>query len=115
MSIAQIMTIPMTIERAGHGPDRYGNAGIDWTNMTTTQVVGWYDANVKRFMHEDLKNRDSVDSDGIVYLPAGTDILGTDRLVINGQRYEVFGVPAIIQTPTYGVHHVECRVKVFHG
>ena len=113
--LEQLMTMPMTIERAGSAKDRYGNANIDWTNPTSTPVLGWYDANVKRFQHEDGRVRDEAASDGIVYLPAGTDVLSTDRLLIGTDRYEVFGVPAVIQRPGWGVHHVEIRVKRFLG
>ncbi len=114
MSLDQILNIPMVIQRAGSTKDRYGNSNIDWSHPVSTPVVGWLDTN-QRKMQEDGKDRDQTESDGNAFLPPGTDILGTDRLVINGSTYQVFGIPAPVYRPGWGLHHIECRIKRFEG
>lgn len=114
MSLDQILNIPITIQRAGPGPDRYGNTNLDWTNPTSVTVNGWLDTN-QRKMREEIANRDEIESDGNAFLPAGTDVLGTDRLIINGITYQIYGVPAPVYRPGWGLHHVECRIKRSEG
>ncbi|MEU7096057.1 hypothetical protein [Kitasatospora aureofaciens] len=114
MSLDQIFSISITIQRAGAAKDRYGNVGLDWSNPTSTTVLGWLDTN-QRKMHEEIRNRDESESDGNAFLPAGTDILPTDRLIINGTTYQVYGVPAPVYRPGWGLHHIECRIKRFQG
>lgn len=109
-----IFSIPMVIQRAGATTDRYGNAGIDWAHPTSTSVTGWLDTNQRR-MGEDSKNRDEADSDGNAFLPPDTDIRSSDRLIVAGQTYQVFGIPAPVVRPGWGVHHIECRIKRFEG
>ena len=114
MSLDKILAIPITIVRAGSAPDRYGNTDIDWTHPTETTVSGWLDTNLRR-MGEQERDRDELESDGNAYLPAGTDIRGTDRLLIHGVTYQVYGLPSPVFRPGWGVHHVECRIKRFQG
>lgn len=114
MSLSSLLSIPITIKRAGSSTDRYGNANIDWAHPTLTTVSGWLDINQRR-MEEDDKNRSGGEMDGSAYLPAGTDVESTDRLLIDGSTYEIFGIPAPIYRPGWGVHHIECRIKRFEG
>jgi hypothetical protein len=114
MSLDQILSIPIVIQRAGPGPDRYNNAGLDWSNPTSVTVSGWLDTN-QRKMKEDIRDRDELESDGNAFLPAGTDVRGTDRLIINGITYQVYGIPAPVYRPGWGLHHIECRIKRYAG
>lgn len=114
MTIQAMFTIPMVVQRAGLTADRYGNAGIDWAHPVSTNILGWLDTN-QRKMGEDDKNRSGADSDGNAFLPPETDIRSSDRLIINGQTYEVFGIPAPVSRPGWGLHHIECRIKRFEG
>lgn len=115
MTLQQILTIPIIIQRAGSAADRYGNVSIDWTNPVSTTVAGWLDTNLRR-MGEDDKNRDQVESDGSCFLPGSADVRGTDRLIINGATYQVWGQPAPVLRPGWpGIHHIECRIKRFEG
>lgn len=114
MSLENIFIIPIAIQRAGTNVDRYNNPQIDWTNPVVTTVNGWLDTNQRR-MGETETNRDALESDGNAFLPAGTDVLGTDRLVINGITYQVYGIPSPVYRPGLGVHHIECRIKRFSG
>lgn len=83
---ANFMTIPMTIQRAGATADRYGNESIDWSSPTSISVLGWLDTNIRR-MGENTEDRDLLESDGTAFLPAGTDIKGTDRIVVGAVTY----------------------------
>jgi hypothetical protein len=114
MSLDQIFSIPITIQRAGPAQDRYGNINLDWSNPTSTSVLGWLDTN-QRKMHEDIKSRDELESDGNAFLPPGTDVKGTDRLIINGITYQVYGIPASVYRPGWGEHHIECRIRRYQG
>lgn len=115
MTLQQILSVPIIIQRAGPTADRYGNANIDWAHATSTTAYGWLDTNLRR-MAEDDKNRDEVESDGSCFLPGTTDVKGTDRLVINGSVYQVWGEPAPVYRPGWpGVHHIECRIKRYQG
>jgi len=112
--LENIFTVPIIIQRAGFTVDKYNNPGIDWSNTTETTVSGWLDTNQRR-MGEQETNRDALESDGNAFLPAGTDVLGTDRLIINGVTYQVYGIPAPVPRPGFGIHHIECRIKRFSG
>lgn len=108
------MTTPITVQRQSFVSDKWGDRRQGtWSDLTT--VNGWADTNLRK-SNEAVSDRDEAENDGIVYLPAGTDVLDTDRLVISGVIYQVFGQPATIPVPYgSGQHHLETRVKRYRG
>lgn len=112
--LTTVFVVPITIRRAGATADRYNRPGADWAHATDTVVFGWFDSNPKR-IHEDVRNRDESTTRGMAFLPVGTDVRATDRLIINGETHEVFGPPVLINHPIQGAHHIECWTEKFVG
>ena len=80
---------PVTVRRADTTIDRYGNTTPDWTYITDTVVAGC--AVAPRSSAEDNDGRTAVIVGLTVYMPEGTDVLPSDRLVIRGVVHEVDG------------------------
>jgi hypothetical protein len=114
MTVYPIMNVPIEIQRQGTVTDAYGQDRLSaWTTLST--VYGWLDTNMKKVI-EIVANRDESTSDGICILPAGTDIVSTDRIQANGYLYQVFGIPSAIVDPRDNtVHHIELRVRRYVG
>lgn len=104
----------LTIQRAPLVADRYGNQVRDWSKATATEVLGRLETEERR-AEEDDGDRSQLEARGVCFLPPGTDILGTDRIVDQfGVRYEVIGQIATLSTPR-GPHHLEVRVTSLEG
>lgn len=114
MSLENLLTQTVTILRAGTTKDRYGNAGIDWTTATSTTTVGHFQPNL-RVSKDNSRARDEGVSDGYVYLLPSIDIGPTDKLLIDGGTYRVFGMPVQVDRPGYGPFYTEVRVKRAEG
>ena len=114
MSLYPIMNLSIEIQRQSTVSDAYGDDRLGpWATIST--VNGWLDLNNKKVI-EVISNRDEANSDGLCYLPAGTDVLQTDRIVVNSTTYQVFGIPSLIIDPRDGsVHHIEMRVREYRG
>ena len=112
--VSPIFNVPIDIQRQTLVSDEYGdNRQGAWA--TVYSVLGWADTNLKKET-ENIQNRDASNSDGLCFLPTGTDILDTDRLLINGFTYQVYGVPAPINDPRdNSTHHLELRIRRYVG
>lgn len=110
MSLENLLTQVCTIVRAGNTVDRYGNSQIDWEHSTSFQTVCHFQPNL-RVSKTNSRARDAGESDGYIYLPAGTDILPTDKLLIDDGTYRVYGMPVQVDRPGHGPFYVEVRVK----
>ena len=114
-SILPIMNVPIEIQRKTAVNDAFGNSGNRGTWETINTVNGWLDTNIKKVI-EIIQDRDESNSDGVCYLPAGTDIVSTDRIVALGLTYQVFGIPSGIVDPRDGtINHIELRVRRYVG
>lgn len=111
MSILGRLTRTVTVLRAAADVDRYGNTVADWTAATSTTVAGWY---AQASAAELLAGRDGQIDHAIVYLPAGTDVTGSDRIRIDGTTFDIVGPPNRAHGRN-GEHHVELNVKVVTG
>lgn len=112
--IGGLLNQTLTILRAPLIGDRYGNQVRDWTDAVPTVVLGRLETEERR-AEEDVADREQLTARGVCFLPAGTDILGTDRILDEvGVRYEVVGQPAPQTTPR-GPHHIEVRVTSMEG
>jgi head-tail adaptor len=111
VSLAGLLVRPVTILQATTTTDRNGATSRSWTSPTLTDTTGWLAQNTAT---EDLNHRDGEISTWVLYLPADTTIAATDRVVLDGQTFEVTGPPNPAWTPR-GVHHLEVTVKLMVG
>lgn len=103
----------VTILRPAAFTDRYGDSIPDPDSATSTEVLGW------------LSQTSATEPTGpgralvtltteILFLPSGTDIEAHDRVEIDGQLYEVDGVPQSAWSPR-GEHHIEANLRRVDG
>jgi head-tail adaptor len=112
VSLARLLARTVTIKRAGSTTDRYGASVKNWNTATTTATTGWL-SQASSVEVNDL-GREGQESLWTLVLPVDTDILGGDRVTIEGTTYEVDGPPNRAWTPR-GEHHVEARLKLVQG
>lgn len=131
---AGLLSLDITVQNPGYSTDRYNRANEDWSiynpeprpslpgGLPTTLgldagpgvvVKGWFFISQRR-MEETYNNQDQATSDGVCFLEPTAPVTPYSRLVILGDRYEVFGIPSLVNTPA-GPHHWEVRVKRFTG
>ncbi|GAA2843868.1 hypothetical protein Acy02nite_68410 [Actinoplanes cyaneus] len=77
------------------GTDEYGNPDGSWANPLATETAGFL-------------------SGDTVYLPAGTDVLKGDRLLVAGRTYAVVDDPAEARSPSRTVL-VTLKVKMLEA
>lgn len=97
--------------RAPMGADGYGNQVPDWPNATRLDIA----ARVQQSSaSEDTYDRDAQTAQFVVFLPAGADVTGSDRLDWHGRILELVGPPAAL-TAYSTAHHVEARAREVTG
>lgn len=82
-----------TVKRAVLVDDGRGNQVFDWPNATSTPYPRCAVALGRDVAEIFTGDRDAVPSDLVVFMPAGTDVVATDRLEVRGRTYEVDGEP----------------------
>lgn len=112
MSLAAQMTRPVTIEHRGMvlAADEYGNPLT--STVTTTDLLGYFE---QAGQSEITVGQETYTVDALLILPPLTPLDGSDRVIVDGYRYEVVGVPARPWRPITGEHHVEVRLRVTTG
>lgn len=102
--------------RAPLGPDEYGtpDALRDWSKAKTAVITGCLvvPAGSSESANE---NREAITDQLKVFAPAGTDLLGSDRISYEGVFYEMVGDGQSYQSPTGAVSHVEGLVRKVVG
>lgn len=78
--------------------DRYSNAVVDWTSPDELAIEGA--AIAPTASTEDNNGRTAVVSDLTVYLPAGSDVIAGDRMLVRGETFKVDGDPFDWRHPT---------------
>lgn len=91
----------VTVQRGTVTSGRRNDTAIDWTNPTVHTVAGCLIA--PRSTSENLDGRQGVIVGVTVYMPTGTDVLATDRLVIRGKPYEIDGEPGDWRSPLHPI------------
>ncbi len=91
----------------------HGTTQPDWSQATTTTVAGCSFQPSSGI--DDIKNRSAVGGPAALYMPAGTDITGYDRVVLNGKTYEVVGEPEAWEGPTPRLNHLRVMLHVWEG
>lgn len=96
-----------TRQRAGTTTDRYGATIPDWTSPSETS----YACRLVPVAGIELvgDGRDALIAQPVARLPYDADVAGGDRLVINGDTYDVDGPPAAYSA------HLDCRIKRVEG
>jgi hypothetical protein len=113
VSITTLMVHDVTLVRAGTAESRYGDDVKDWTDAERTASKGWV---AQRARTEDVDSREAQVHDYVVYLPAGTDVTGLDRVEWDDRTFEVVGPPNQAWSPLRrGEHHVELDVRLVEG
>lgn len=112
MSITSLLNQTVTIQRrSATGTDDYGNEVPGTTSSVTT--VGY----VEQAVAEEITvDRETYVTDWRVFLPAGTAIDGSDRVVHGAKVFEVVGSPHEVWNPrTQIIHHIEARAREVTG
>jgi hypothetical protein len=90
------MNTPMRVLRAGRTTDRYNVASPDWSAAyEVANVRGCIAPRSLIARAEEVKSRDLAAGEAFIYLPPGTDVTALDRVVAQGQTYEVTGEPEV--------------------
>lgn len=106
----------VTVLTAAFIENRYGRYIVDpdWGNATETDVPGCLFA--PQSTSEDNDGRTAVLVGARLYLPAGTILGSTDRVVIRGATYELDGEPSIWADPFgSGLDGIEAQVRKVEG
>ncbi|MFF1820391.1 hypothetical protein ACFVWG_24005 [Kribbella sp. NPDC058245] len=82
----------ITVVRPGTKPAEYGNTTQpDWANPTATTVAGCSVQPIPAPAY--TVDQDSSQTRWSVWAPGGTDVQATDRVLWNGDTYDVDGAP----------------------
>lgn len=112
MSLASLLVHDVTLLRAGTTTDRYGADAKDWDTATETDTQGW--VTQTSGVEDRTDGREAQVGSWTLYLAAGEDLLGGDRVVWGTYTFEVDGPPLQAWTPR-GEHHVEARLRLVEG
>lgn len=113
MSVASLMVHDVTLIRAGSVESRYGDDVKDWSAASETTVKGWV---AQRDRSEDRDSREAQVTGWVLFLPAGTDITGLDRVGWEGLTFEVDGPQLPAWSPRMNaVHHIEINLRRVEG
>lgn len=64
---------------------------------------------------EDINHRTAVSGPAQVFMPAGTDITGLDRVKFDGDTYEVVGKPQKWRSPSGNLDHTLVTLTSWEG
>lgn len=92
-----------------------GSAIPDWDNpVETVNITGCSVQPATTTLSED--GRVLGLSDGLtVYVPNGADVLEGDRIVVDGENYEINGLPRRWESPTGRVSNIQLNLKRYSG
>lgn len=104
----------VTIKRPASTTNRYGSSQTNWASTTDTTVSGCLFA--PQSTSEDNDGRTATIVGARLFMPAGTDVESSDRIVIRTETYEVDGDPHVWTDPTgSGVSGVEVPLRKVEG
>lgn len=108
----RLLTQPLTIQTVD--ANAINSAGdVTKTVTASTDVLGYLE---QRTSAEHEQDRDTTTADWTCYLPAGTTIGPTDRVVYGALRFEVVDNPWPVWNPrTAQVHHIEVQLRTEAG
>lgn len=91
----------VTVRRAATTTDRYGNTVRDWTSVTDTDVDGCAVA-PNGAPETTSDGREAAVERLTIYMPVGSDVEATDRVVVRGDVYDVDSEPSAWTSPYSG-------------
>ncbi len=101
-----VITIP------GLTTDAYNNQIPDWgAGATTVTEKGLLQQSSSA---EDTDDRDTVVTGWELFLTAATAAVATARVVVDGRRFEVDGIPDVMRV-SKGPHHVQAKLVSIDG
>ena len=113
MSIEHFFVRTVAIQHPALVASGYGAATeADFSSATTATVKGWLHQLTE--LEDQTATRDAEVSTHVLRLPKGTVIGSGDRVVIDGQTFEVNGPPNRAWTPE-GEHHVRVPLRYVDG
>lgn len=113
VSLTSLMVHDVTLVRAGSTESRYGDSVKDWASSTSTTSKGWVS---QRAREEVLDGREAQTTEWVLFLPAGTDVTGLDRVEWEGLTFEVDGPANDAWSPRMNaVHHIEINLRRVTG
>ena len=101
----------VTVIRAALVSDGKGGQRRDWTSTTATSSSAWVQPVSST---EDTDGQERVVARWRIFLPAGADVLSTDRIGFSGDTYFVDGEVQPWDSGT-GPHHAEAFLRRVDG
>ena len=115
MSLATLLTDPVTLQTRATATDSRGDTYSTWTAGATVSGRLTPASTVGAGSSERLAGQDQIVVDWLLLLPAGTPLGPYDRVVdAAGRRWDVVGAPVHASSPR-GPHHVEAHVRWVEG
>jgi hypothetical protein len=111
--IIRYFTEPVSVIRPGTRTDRYGNTVPDWDTANSVDVLAWVEP--VAVGTENIEGRSALASEWLLLAAADTQITGRDRVVYQGQTFDVIGPPVVRKAGRRGPHHVEARLRWAEG
>jgi head-tail adaptor len=109
--VSALLNTTVTRLRAPLASDAYGNKVPDWAAADRLDLP----ARVQQAsQQEDTRDRDQQTAQFLVFLPAGADVTGSDRLEWAGRTLELAGPPSPVDAYR-AAHHVEARAREVLG
>jgi hypothetical protein len=113
--IEQLLNQTATIQhRAVTGTDAHGNPT---TGAASSDTVDCYLEQRRQATLNEVEGRqDTAEAFWNLFLPVGTTIDHTDRVVVGGVTFEVVDIPwAAVRATTGAAHHVEVTLRATEG
>lgn len=107
MSLATLLVRDVVIQTAGTTVDRYNNTIADWSAPTERSAKAWL---AQTENGEVFDHRDATVWSFTATLDITAELQPYERVVIDGQVYEVVGRPNVAHTPR-GPHHIEATLR----
>jgi head-tail adaptor len=100
----------VTVLRATATTDAHGNVVRAWADAEEHQVSGV--AVNPREVNAENGGREASEDLFVLYMPAGADVLASDRVRVRGEVYDVDGTPKVWRSPFTARHPgVEVHVR----
>lgn len=111
-----LMVVPVTVIHAARQTSPYGVDEPDWDAATEAEHLGWVQAGRGAEEADWSGGRDQQTYEAIAWLPAGTAVVGRDRLTVGAEIFEVVGPPQRRLAPWHDrEHHVRVELRRLEG
>lgn len=113
MSLASLMVMDVQVVHPGSRTNRYNNDEFDWITATYDESKAWISQ--RNATEEKGTSRvDGQSSEWVIYLPTTTALDAGDRIIWEGNLFDVVGLPNPAHTPR-GLHHREATLRLVEG